>query len=69
MHAHSARADQMFVPVNSGSLPSELLESILFGHVKGSFTGAVANRKGLFETANRGTCSSTKSAPSAPKFK
>ncbi|HSU33077.1 MAG TPA: sigma-54 dependent transcriptional regulator [Bryobacteraceae bacterium] len=55
IHAHSARADQTFVPVNSGSLPSELLESILFGHVKGSFTGAVANRKGLFETANRGT--------------
>lgn len=55
IHAHSARADQMFVPVNSGSLPSELLESILFGHVKGSFTGAIANRKGLFETANRGT--------------
>jgi len=55
VHAHSARADQMFVPVNSGSLPSELLESILFGHVKGSFTGAIANRKGLFETANRGT--------------
>ncbi|HEY3939835.1 MAG TPA: sigma-54 dependent transcriptional regulator [Bryobacteraceae bacterium] len=55
VHAHSARADQMFVPVNSGSLPSELLESILFGHLKGSFTGAIANRKGLFETANRGT--------------
>ena len=55
IHAHSARADQLFVPVNSGSLPTELLESILFGHVKGSFTGAVANRKGLFETADRGT--------------
>jgi len=55
IHAHSARADQIFVPVNSGSLPTELLESILFGHVKGSFTSAVANRKGLFETANRGT--------------
>ena len=55
IHAHSARADQTFVPVNSGSLPSELLESILFGHVKGSFTSAVSNRKGLFETANRGT--------------
>ena len=55
IHAHSARADQLFVPVNSGSLPSELLESILFGHIKGSFTGAIANRKGLFETANRGT--------------
>lgn len=55
IHAHSARAEQMFVPVNSGSLPTELLESILFGHVKGAFTGAIATRKGLFETANRGT--------------
>ena len=55
IHAHSIRADHLFVPVNSGSLPSELLESILFGHIKGSFTGAIANRKGLFETANRGT--------------
>jgi DNA-binding NtrC family response regulator len=55
IHAHSARADQMFVPVNSGSLSSELLESTLFGHVKGSFTSAVANKKGLFEAANRGT--------------
>ena len=55
IHGHSARADQIFVPVNSGSLPSELLESILFGHMKGSFTGAIATRKGLFETANRGT--------------
>ena len=55
IHAHSARADQVFVPVNSGSLPSEMLESLLFGHVKGSFTGAIANRKGYFESANRGT--------------
>jgi DNA-binding NtrC family response regulator len=55
IHAHSARADQMFVPVNSGALSTELLESTLFGHVKGSFTSAIANRKGLFETANRGT--------------
>jgi DNA-binding NtrC family response regulator len=55
IHAHSARADQMFVPVNSGSLSTELLESTLFGHVKGSFTSAIANRKGLFEVANRGT--------------
>ena len=55
IHAHSVRADHLFVPVNSGSLPSELLESILFGHIKGSFTGAIANRKGFFETANRGT--------------
>ncbi len=55
IHAHSARADQAFVPVNSGSLPTEMLESLLFGHVKGSFTGAIANRKGYFEMANRGT--------------
>ena len=55
IHAHSARADQAFVPVNSGSLSSELLESTLFGHVKGSFTSAIANRKGMFEAANRGT--------------
>lgn len=55
IHAHSARADQTFVPVNSGSLSSELLESTLFGHMKGSFTSAIANKKGLFEVANRGT--------------
>src|SRR5208283_2145785 len=55
IHANSARADQPFVPVNSGSVPAELLESALFGHVKGSFTGAFASRKGYFETANRGT--------------
>ncbi len=55
IHAHSARADQSFVPVNSGSLPSEMLESLLFGHMKGSFTGAIANKKGYFEFANRGT--------------
>ncbi len=55
IHAHSARADQAFVPVNSGSLPSEMLESLLFGHVKGSFTGAITNKKGYFESANRGT--------------
>ncbi len=55
LHANSARADHPFVPVNSGSIPSDLLESTLFGHVKGSFTSAVANRKGLFEAANHGT--------------
>ena len=55
IHANSPRADRSFVGVNSGSLPPDLLESTLFGHVKGSFTGAVANRKGYFETANRGT--------------
>ncbi len=55
IHANSPRADRPFVGVNSGSLPPDLLESTLFGHVKGAFTGAVANRKGYFETANRGT--------------
>src|SRR5579863_554062 len=45
----------MFVAVNSGSVPPDLLESALFGHVKGAFTGAVASRKGYFEIANRGT--------------
>ena len=55
IHANSSRADQMFVAVNSGSVPSELLESALFGHVKGAFTGAIAARKGYFEIANKGT--------------
>src|SRR4051794_18355196 len=55
IHAHSARAEHPFVPVHSGSVPPDLLESALFGHVKGAFTGAVASRKGYFETANRGT--------------
>jgi transcriptional regulator with GAF, ATPase, and Fis domain len=55
IHANSARGEQTFVPVNSGSVPPDLLESTLFGHVKGSFTGAIASRKGYFELANRGT--------------
>ncbi|MGI8741683.1 MAG: sigma-54-dependent transcriptional regulator [Bryobacteraceae bacterium] len=55
VHANSARADQMFVAVNSGSVPAELLESALFGHVKGAFTGAMTSRKGYFEVANKGT--------------
>lgn len=55
VHANSPRADQVFVAVNSGSLPPELLESTLFGHVKGAFTSAIATRKGYFEVANRGT--------------
>jgi transcriptional regulator with GAF, ATPase, and Fis domain len=45
----------MFVPVNSGSLPQDLLESTLFGHVKGAFTSAIQTRKGYFEVANHGT--------------
>ncbi len=55
IHAHSARADQPFVPVHSGSVPPDLLESALFGHLKGAFTGAISARKGYFETAHRGT--------------
>jgi DNA-binding NtrC family response regulator len=55
IHANSSRGDQMFIAVNSGSLPPDLLESTLFGHVKGAFTGAIASRKGYFEIANRGT--------------
>jgi transcriptional regulator with PAS, ATPase and Fis domain len=55
IHANSPRRDQPFVPVNTGAVPSELLESTLFGHVKGAFTSAVASKKGLFEVANGGT--------------
>jgi len=55
VHANSPRAEQMFVAVNSGSLPPDLLESTLFGHVKGAFTSAIASHKGYFEVANRGT--------------
>ena len=54
-HLKSARADKPFVPVNSGSMPVDLLESTLFGHVKGAFTSAVAAKKGLFEAADQGT--------------
>lgn len=55
IHNSSPRADKPFVIVNSGSIPVELLESTLFGHVKGSFTGALRDRQGCFEIANEGT--------------
>jgi DNA-binding NtrC family response regulator len=55
IHAHSARAAHPFLPVHSGSVPPDLLESHLFGHTKGAFTGAVGAQKGYFEIANRGT--------------
>ncbi len=55
IHQNSDRANHPFVVVNSGSLPPDLLESHLFGHVKGAFTGAVTEKKGLFEAANNGT--------------
>ncbi len=55
IHNNSARRDKPFVTVNSGSLPSDLLESNLFGHVKGAFTGAISPKKGLFEVASGGS--------------
>jgi two-component system response regulator PilR (NtrC family) len=55
IHTNSPRKDKPFVVVNSGSLPHDLLESNLFGHVKGAFTGAVYSKKGLFELADTGT--------------
>jgi DNA-binding NtrC family response regulator len=55
LHYNSDRADKMFVPVNCGAIPAGLLESELFGHVKGSFTGAISNRAGRFQTADGGT--------------
>ena len=55
LHANSPRKDKPFVPVNTGAMPTDLLESTLFGHVKGAFTSAVAAKKGLFEVANGGT--------------
>jgi transcriptional regulator with PAS, ATPase and Fis domain len=55
LHGHSDRKDKLFLPVNCGALPETLLESLLFGHMKGSFTGAFANQEGLFEKARGGT--------------
>src|SRR6266446_6148232 len=55
IHLNSPRRDRPFVPVNTGSMPPDLLESTLFGHVKGAFTSAIASKKGLFEIADRGT--------------
>ena len=55
IHANSPRADHAFVAVNSGSLPTDLLESTLFGHVRGAFTSASTTKKGSFEIADKGT--------------
>jgi DNA-binding NtrC family response regulator len=55
IHANSPRAAQAFVPVDCASLPEQLLESELFGHEKGAFTGAVKSKRGLMEVADRGT--------------
>lgn len=55
IHYNSPRANKAFVPINCGAIPGELLESELFGHIKGAFTGAIANRTGRFELASGGT--------------
>lgn len=55
IHANGARADRPYISVNCGAIPDNLLESELFGHRKGAFTGAVADRKGKFESAHTGT--------------
>jgi transcriptional regulator with PAS, ATPase and Fis domain len=55
LHDHSPRRHKLFLPVNCGALPETLLESLLFGHTKGSFTGAFANQEGLFEKSRGGT--------------
>jgi DNA-binding NtrC family response regulator len=55
VHFNSNRADKPFIPINCSAIPENLLESELFGYVKGAFTGAVSSKKGLFEEAHRGT--------------
>ena len=55
IHAATTRADKPYIPVNTGSIPVDLLESQLFGHVKGAFTSAISSKKGLFEVADQGT--------------
>ena len=55
IHGNSSRSDRAFVTVNSGNLPPDLLESTLFGHVKGAFTGAISPKRGLCDLADKGT--------------
>ena len=55
IHEQGPRAQGPFIPVNCGAIPSELMESEFFGHVKGSFTGAVSDKEGLFQAAHGGT--------------
>src|SRR5438045_8396809 len=55
IHAASTRIDRPFIPVNCGAIPAELLESEMFGHERGAFTGAIGQRAGMFQLANGGT--------------
>ena len=68
IHDHSAQADQPFIAVNCTALTDTLLESELFGHVKGAFTGAVGSRRGYFELAGRGTIFLDEIGDTSPEF-
>src|SRR3989441_9177804 len=69
IHYNSPRRDRPFVTVNCGALPEPLLESELFGHMRGSFTGAVSIKDGLFEVADGGTLFLAGFAAPPPAFK
>lgn len=68
LHSHSSRAEQPFVAVNCGAISAELIESELFGHVKGSFTGADRDRRGLWEEADGGTVFLDEITETTPAF-